>query len=119
MLSSALVAAWQHRDNALFRFVQLLSSQPFFQQEGTEVGERIDSVGKAYISGRELDTALDVGVLFTADQGRKGLGTIVSCLDLYGKELVCRADEEILLQLGILALIIIDSATRFSYSAPL
>ena len=62
--------------------------QPSFQEECAEVREGKDPVGKAYISGRELDTALDVGVLFTADQSRKGLGTIVSCLDLYGENLL-------------------------------
>ena len=85
--------------------------QPSFQEECAEVREGKDPVGKAYISGRELDTALDVGVLFTADQGRKGLGTIVSCLDLYGEELVCCSDEEILLQLRILSLIVLKPET--------
>ena len=51
--------------------------QPSFQEECAEVREGKDPVGKAYISGRELDTALDVGVLFIAYQSKKGLGTIV------------------------------------------
>ena len=85
--------------------------QPSFQEECAEVREGKDPVGKAYISGRELDTALDIGVLFTADQGRKRFGAVVAGLDLYGEELVCCSDEEILLQLGILALIIIETET--------
>jgi hypothetical protein len=80
--------------------------QPPFQQECAEVRESKDPVGKTDISGGELNAALDVGILFAADQCGKRFGTFVSGLDLHGQKFVCGSNKEVLLQLGIFALII-------------
>ena len=82
------------------------SSQIAFQQKSTEVGESIDIITISDVSAGELDAAMDIRILLTADQGPHGLGSPVFGLHLNRDQGACRSDEEILFQRRIVPFIV-------------
>ena len=91
----------------------LNAGQIVFQQEGAEVGEGIDVFIIPDVPAGKFDAAVNIRILFAADQGSHGLGSPVFGLHFHRNQGVGCSDEEILLQRGIIPLIGIEPVTPF------